>query len=237
MTLKSKRMLTYCLASATPLLLMALVFNFSLLFSGRFLIWTTQESLGYIIQAEFLAVATGVLVILPLLIQRSSILVRMLRFCLFVALSGTFAWVAYDIDGLAGMLFYALLIFITFGGGTLFIFDLLSTQSRAYLTMLRWSLGIFMYVSLQLAFNLDSDIANWKNTPEVIPFGSAFFYLLFVFELVLYAPLLFYLENKHNLDASFGARMQHLNQAMAARSAAINPASVQPGQPAVQDPV
>ncbi len=233
MTLNSKRMLAYCLASATPLLLMALVFNFSLLFSDRFLFWTTQESLGYIIQAEFLAVATGVLVILPLIIQRSSLLIRMLRFCLFVALSGGFAWVAYDIDGLAGMLFYALLIFITFGGGTLFIFDLLSTQSRAYLTMLRWSLGIFMYVSLQLAFNLDSDISNWKNTPEVIPFGSAFFYLLFVFELVLYAPLLFYLEKKHSQDTSFSVRMK----LMAARRSATSPASALPDQPAVQDPV
>jgi hypothetical protein len=67
-TLISNRIMAYCLASATPLLLMALVFNFPLLFNGQFLFWTSQESLGYIIQAEFLAVATGVLVILPLII-------------------------------------------------------------------------------------------------------------------------------------------------------------------------
>jgi hypothetical protein len=42
--------MAYCLASATPLLLMALVFNFPLLFNGQFLFWSSQESLGYIIQ-------------------------------------------------------------------------------------------------------------------------------------------------------------------------------------------
>jgi hypothetical protein len=156
-----------------------------------------------------------VLVILPLIIQGSNLWIRILRFCLFAGLSTTFAWVAYDIDGMAGMLFYALLTFITFGGGSLFIFDLLSTHSRAYLTLLRWSLGIFLYVSMQLTFNLDSDIANWKNTPEVIPFGSAFFYLLFVFELVLYAPLLFYLEKKHNMDITLSAHLDRLNNTMA----------------------
>jgi len=213
-TLKRNRVMAYCLAASIPLLLMAFVFNFSLLFSERFLFWTSQESLGYIIQAEFLAVASGVLVILPLIIQISSLLVRIIRFALFVIVAGIFAWVAYDIDGMAGMLFYALLIFLTFGGGTLLVFDLFSTQKRAYLTLLRWSLGIFIYVSLQLAFNLDSDIATWKDTPEVIPFGAAFFYLLFLFELIFYPPLLYYLERKHNEESFISDKISRLSERM-----------------------
>ncbi|MAY01761.1 MAG: hypothetical protein CMQ38_02140 [Gammaproteobacteria bacterium] len=206
------RILAYCLAAATPLLLMALIFNFSLLFNGQYIFWTSLDSLGYIIQAEFLALASGVLIILPLIIQNSSLLIRLLRFLLFAILAVVFSWVAYDIDGMAGMLFYALLIFITFGGGTLFVFDLFSTQSRAYLTMLRWSLGLFLYVSLQLSFDLDSNIANWKDTPQVVPFGAAYFYLLFLFELILYPPLLYYLERKHSEDSFISDKIARINQ-------------------------
>jgi len=98
---------------------------------------------------------------------------------------------------MAGMLFYSLLVFFTFGGGTLFVFDVFAVQTRAFLTLLRWSLGIFIYVSLQLSFDLDSDIAAWKGTSEVVPFGAAFFYLLFLFELICYPALTYYLERKH----------------------------------------
>ena len=65
---------------------------------------------------------------------------------------------------------------------------------------MRWSLGIFVYVSLQLYFNLDSDIASWKDTIEVVPFGASFFYLLFLFELIIYPPITYYLEKKNAQD-------------------------------------
>ena len=177
------QVMAYCLAAASPLLIMAFIFNFSLVFNGRYIFWTNQEVLGYIIQAEFLAVASGVLIVLPLLIKTNNTFMRIFRFLLFAIVVVIFAWLSYDIDGMAGMLFYSLLVFITFGGGTLFVFDIFTAQTRAFLTLLRWSLGIFIYVSLQLSFDLDSDIAAWKGTSEVIPFGAAFFYLLFLFEL------------------------------------------------------
>ena len=192
--------MAYCLAAASPLLLMAIIFNFSLVFNSSFIFGTSQEVLGYIIQAEFLAVASGVLIVLPLLIQINNIYMRIFRFLLFATVAVLFAWLSYDIDGMEGMLFYTLLVFITFGGGTLFIFDTFSTQTRAFLTLLRWSLGIFIYVSLQLSFDLDSDIATWKDTRDVIPFGAAFFYLLFLFELIIYPALTYYLEKKNSDD-------------------------------------
>ncbi|PCJ42584.1 MAG: hypothetical protein COA71_03470 [SAR86 cluster bacterium] len=199
-TLQRKQIMAYCLAAASPLLLMAIIFNFSLVFNADYIFWTNQEILGYIIQAEFLAVASGVLIVLPLLIQINNIFMRIFRFLLFAVVVVIFAWLSYDIDGMAGMLFYALLVFITFGGGTLFIFDTFSTQTRAFLTLLRWSLGIFIYVSLQLSFDLDSDIVTWKGTSDVIPFGAAFFYLLFLFELIFYPALTYYLEKKNSDD-------------------------------------
>jgi hypothetical protein len=195
--LQRKQVMTYCLAAASPLLLMALIFNFSMVFGGSFIFWTNQEILGYIIQAEFLAVASGVLLVLPLLITTNNTFTRIFRFLLFASVVVVFAWLSYDIDGMAGMLFYSLLVFITFGGGSLFVFDIFSTQTRAFLTLLRWSLGIFIYVSLQLSFDLDSDITAWKGTSVVIPFGAAFLYLLFLFELVFYPPLTYYLERKN----------------------------------------
>jgi hypothetical protein len=54
-------------------------------------------------------------------------------------------------------------------------------------------MGIFIYVSLQLSFNLESDISIWKNTRTVIPFGASYFYILSVLELILYTPLTYYL--------------------------------------------
>lgn len=191
------QVMAYCLAAASPLLIMAFIFNFSLVFNGRYIFWTNQEVLGYIIQAEFLAVASGVLIVLPLLIKTTNTFMRIFRFLLFAIIVVIFAWLSYDIDGMPGMLFYSLLVFITFGGGTLFVFDVLAAQTRAFLTLLRWSLGIFIYVSLQLSFDLDSDIAAWKGTSEVVPFGAAFFYLLFLFELIFYPPLTYFLERKH----------------------------------------
>ena len=34
----------------------------------------------------------------------------------------------------------------------------------------------------------------------MIPFGASFFYILSVLELILYTPLTWYLEEKHNTD-------------------------------------
>ena len=61
-------------------------------------------------------------------------------------------------------------------------------------------MGIFLYVTLQLSFNLESDISVWKNTRTVIPFGASYFYILSVLELIMYTPLTYYLEKKHNQD-------------------------------------
>ena len=101
------------------------------------------------------------------------------------------------------LIFFAVLVFVSCGGGTLFVFDWYAGATRTYLSMLRWSTGIFLYVTLQLSFNLESDIELWKNTRTVIPFGAAFFYILSVMELIFYTPLTYYLEKKNNQDLLF----------------------------------
>ncbi len=210
--LQRKQVMIYCLAAASPLLLMAVIFNFSLVFNGSYIFWTNQEILGYIIQAEFLAAASGVLIVLPLIIKTNNAFMRIFRFLLFAIVAVVFAWLSYDIDGIAGMLFYSLLVFITFGGGTLFVFDIFAAQTRAFLTLLRWSMGIFLYVSLQLSFDLDSDIAAWKGTSEVVPFGAAFFYLLVLFELIFYPPLTYYLERKNAEDMFISEKIAQVQE-------------------------
>ncbi len=55
--------------------------------------------------------------------------------------------------------------------------------------MLRRSIDIFLYVTLQLSFNPESDISARKNTLTVIPFDISFFYILSVLELILHIPL------------------------------------------------
>jgi hypothetical protein len=196
-----QRLLFYCLAAAFPLFLVASLFNYSLLRGdGYYLFGASQEILGYIIQAEFLAVASGILVLIPLLVQVSSKYIRWILFALFACLALGFAWLAYEIDGSEGMVFYAVLVFVSYGGGTLLVFDWYAGATRTFLSLLRWSMGIFLYVTLQLTFNLESDISAWKNTRTVIPFGASYFYILSVLELILYTPLTYYLEKKHNQD-------------------------------------
>lgn len=196
-----QKLLFYCLAAALPLFLLASLFNYSLMRGeGHYLLGSSLDTLGYIIQAEFLAVASGIVILSPLLINAGSRIMRWLLYVVFIVMAGGFAWFAYEIDGTAGMLFFALLVFVSYGGGTLFVFDWYAGATRTFLSLLRWSVDIFLYVTLQLSFNLDSDISLWKTTRTVIPFGATFFYLLCVLELVLYAPLTWYLENKHNED-------------------------------------
>ncbi len=79
--LPRNQLMAYCLAAASPLLVMAIIFNFSLVFNDGFIFWTNQEIRGYIIQSEFLAVASGVLIVLPLLIQLKIYTYEFLDFC------------------------------------------------------------------------------------------------------------------------------------------------------------
>ncbi|MDA9035226.1 hypothetical protein N9H66_00415, partial [bacterium] len=65
-----QRLLFYCLAAALPLFLVASLFNYSLLKGeGHYLFGSNLEILGYLIQAEFLAVASGILILIPLLVR------------------------------------------------------------------------------------------------------------------------------------------------------------------------
>ena len=194
-------MMFYCLAAALPLFLVASLFNYSLMRGeGHYLLGADLDVLGYLIQAEFLAVASGILILILLLVQTRVKILRWLLNLIFIAVASAFAWLAYEIDGALGMVFFSLLVFVFYGGGTLLVFDWYAGTTRTFLSMLRWSMGIFLYVTLQLSFNLESDISVWKNTRTVIPFGASFFYILSVLELMLFAPLTWYLEEKHNTD-------------------------------------
>jgi hypothetical protein len=194
--LPDKLILFYCLAASLPAMLLAIIFNYSLVFDDAFIPGTNIRILGYLIQAEFLAAASGILLIVPLLIQVKNRGMRLFRLAVFLAFGFATMWVAYDVDGLEGMISYLLLVFVTYGGGTLFVFDWLSGISRTFLSLLRWSMSIFLYVSFQLHFDLDADIQTWKETDSVIPFGATFFYTLFALEILLYPLLTYYLERK-----------------------------------------
>lgn len=199
-----RHMMVYCLASALPLMLMALVFNFPLATGGRYFPGTDLALLGYLMHAEFLAAASGILVILPLLFPAGAHWVRHLRMAVFIVFGYACAWIAYSVDGTSGMLSYALLVFLTFGGGMLLVFDWLSGVTRAFLSLLRWSVAVFAYMSLQLYFNLDADITLWKNTRAVVTFGALFFYTLTACEVLVYPWLTWYLERnvrqEHQLE-------------------------------------
>ncbi len=195
-TLPDKLILFYCLAASLPAMLLAVIFNYAMVFDNAFFLGTNLRILGYLIQAEFLAAASGILLIVPLLIQVRTRAMRVFRLALFLAFGFATMWVAYDVDGVEGVVSYVLLVFVTYGGGTLFVFDWLSGISRTFLSLLRWSMSIFLYVSFQLNFELDADISTWKETDSVITFGATYFYTLFALEILLYPILTYYLERK-----------------------------------------
>lgn len=204
----NKLILFYCLAASLPAMVLAIVFNYAMVFDGAYVPGTSPRVLGYLIQAEFLAAASGILLIVPLLIQVRSKAMRLVRLAVFLACGFATMWVAYDVGGLDSMLSYVLLVFVTYGGGTLFVFDWLSGISRTFLSLLRWSMSIFLYVSFQLHFNLDADINTWKDeTDSVIPFGATFFYTLFALEIILYPVLTYYLERKLVQDRAIQGAM------------------------------
>lgn len=190
-----RQVLLYSLASVVPLLFMAMIFNYPLAFPGHYFPGTGLSMLGYIMHAEFLAAATGVLIVLPLLFPVGNRLGWLIRLTIFIVIGYGFTWVAFNVGGTSGMLFYALLVFLTFGGGTLFVFDWLTYVTRVFLSLLRWSVAIFIYVSYQVYFDLDVNIEVWKNTPAALPFGALFFYTLCLCEVSIYPILTWYLEN------------------------------------------
>jgi hypothetical protein len=193
-TLPQKHLLIYCLAAVLPLMTMGLLFNIPLAFNGHFLPGTDLQVLGYVIQSEFLAAASGILPLIPLLFTIKNKLFRWVPKTSFIILGFGCASLAHSVAGTTGMLFYALLVFLTYGGGTLFIFDWLSAVTRTFLSLLRWSLSLFLYVCLQLQLELDADVTLWKDTVAAIGFGATYFYLLCLLEVVLYPPLTWYLE-------------------------------------------
>jgi hypothetical protein len=191
-----QNILMFCLLPAVPLMLMVLVFNVPQFFTGIFLPGLGIESLGYIMQAQFLAASSGILLILPLLFHVPGKISLWLRRGVFAGFGFGFAWLAFDVDGTAGMVYYTLLVFLTYGGGTLLVFDWLSGVSRTFLSLLRWSTAIFFYVTFQLELDLDIDFEVWKNTEAVIPFGAMYFSTLLVLEVFLYPALTWHLEKK-----------------------------------------
>ena len=64
---------------------------------------------------------------------------RLLRLLAFTVLGNLCAWITCAIDGTSGMLWYSLLVFLTFVAGMLFVIDWLSSEALLYL-LLRWYL-------------------------------------------------------------------------------------------------
>lgn len=195
-TLAHKNLMLFCLAAVVPLVLMAVMFHIPLSSNGQFFPGTNQKLLGYVIHSSFLAAACGVVPLVPLLVTSKGAAGRWIARAAFAVLGFACAWIAYVLAGTYGMVLYVVMVFVTYGGCTLFIFDWLFGVTRTFLTLLRWSVALFSYVTLQLQFNLDVDISTWRNSEEALLFGASYFYLLALLEIVLYPVLTWYLEHR-----------------------------------------
>ncbi len=91
-TFPQKHLLIYCLAAVLPLMVMGLLFNIPLVTNGSFFPGTNNKPLGYVVQSEFLAAASGILLLIPLLFTIKRRVLRLVPKVLFAVSGFACAW-------------------------------------------------------------------------------------------------------------------------------------------------
>ena len=179
------------LAAAGPALLTTVMFAWPLMFD-TYLLGSDQYSLGRTIQIEWLLIGGGMLYVFPLFIQPTTRNGNRVRTIAFFLLAGTFMYGAFDLDGLRGLATFVFLLVVSYGGNTLFIREARARNVFALLAAGRWVVSVFTFFPLVVYFGLSGDISHWDSKEATVKLGAAFFAILFVLELTLYAWLTAY---------------------------------------------
>jgi hypothetical protein len=178
------------LVFAAPTLLMAVLF---LLAAGGdyFLPGTDAVSLSHVMQIEYLAVASGLFLIMPAVVAPQSRGGQIVRGIVFLGLAFVFAAAAYSINKVMGMLSYAVLIYASYGGNTLLMKNINVLSGIGVLAPVRWIINLPLFFGLLVYFDLgEGNIESWDQATAVLPFGAAFFSMLLVLELTLYYSMM-----------------------------------------------
>ena len=176
------------IAAAAPALVPAIIFIWPLVFDESYLFGTDRVSLGRVMQIEFLAMASGLFLLMPLLVPTVSKRGHVLRIFLFLAVGWAFATVSHHYDGWRGIVCYVILVIMTYGGGTLFMSDVVSRDVLAILAAARWIVWLAFFLPLIVWFDLgEGNISRWAGKLATIRLGATFFTIVFLLEFFLFS--------------------------------------------------
>ena len=173
---------------AVPVLLAAVIFAWPLVFPDHYVLGTDRLSLTKVMQIEWLLMAGGLFLVLPLLGNSIMRWNARLSLVLFIGFAWTFAYGAYDLDGTRGLASYVVLLFLSYGGNTLFVRKDCFREIMGLIAAARWFISLFAFFPLVVYFDLGKgDIKNWGGKLAVVEMGAWFFFILFLLELFVFS--------------------------------------------------
>ena len=195
--------------ASVPALVTAVAFAWPLLFADSYLPGTDRVSLTRAMQIEFIAAASGLFLLMPLLAMTTTAYGHAVRVIALLLLAWTFASAAHHYDGWRGVFTYVCLVIVSYGGGSLFLRDTLSRNTMAMLAAGRWVIWIFAFFPLVVYFDLgDGNISRWEGKVATIKFGATFFTIVFLLEFFVFSWV--------------GHRVDRLLESRRAREAALD---------------
>lgn len=175
------------LVSALPALSTATVYAWPVVTGGRYFPGTNLDLLSGAMRIEWLVLAAGLFCIPLLAIPARKTVVKMVFFALF---AWAFAQGAWHMDGLRGLSTFAILLMASYGGSSLFIRDEMRRNVAGIMALVRFVVIVFVFFPLVVLFGIgEGDISGWRGDWSVVQFGAAFFSILSVLELTLFAWL------------------------------------------------
>jgi len=105
----------------------------------------------------------------------------------FFLLTLTFGMGAHSMDGWSGVFSFYTLLAIGYGGNVLLIGELKKSYRLAIEFAIRWFVSMVIFFSLFVYFDPPQSIESWQGDEDLLPYGAAFFSVLFVLELSLYS--------------------------------------------------
>ncbi|MDA1074713.1 MAG: hypothetical protein O3A63_08130 [Proteobacteria bacterium] len=147
--------------------------------------------LGYLMQLQWLVLASGLFLFIPLIIpvmvpsvSYIGMLIRMLCYAGIVYAFGT---AIYADMGFAGVVNYVVLIYVTYGGSSLFVREASIRESRSILAVARWIVLLPIFFTLVVFYDLgEGSVESWDGRFAAVKLGATFYSILFMLEIALF---------------------------------------------------
>ena len=191
---RSTNTIVAALPRVMPTILLAAIFVVPLA-TGRYLPFTSAQSLGVIVQVEWLVVAGGLFLVFALVLPITSSFGRCLTLAYVLVVSAAIAATgAWAVDGFyAVILFYVLLVF-SYGLNTL-LPGKRAGYADSIFFMIRWIVLIFVFFGLAGVIGLPERVERWHGHDTEL-LGALFFSSLSLLDLTVFNWLQHYVNTK-----------------------------------------